>query len=112
MRLMVALDLRTEGHHWLLEQASRVASMCRGTLDMIYIQTQDGLDAAKVDSFVQRLQEMSLLIEPECRGDVRVVPGPLIETLASLSRTYEGLVVGPREPGALERLLVGQSRRV
>lgn len=107
MRLMVALDLQTEGHHWLLEQASRVASMCNGTLDLIYIQTDATLEATKVDSFVQRLQEMSLLIDPDCRGDVKVVSGPLIETLTTLSRTYEGLVVGPREPGALERILVG-----
>jgi len=107
MRLMVALDLQTEGHHWLLEQASRVASMCHGTLDLIYIQTDRDLESSKEDSFVQRLQEMSLLIDPKCRGEVQVVRGPLIETLTALSRTYEGLVVGPREPGALERLLVG-----
>ena len=107
MRLMVALDLKTEGHHWLLEQASRVTKLCNGTLDLIYVQTEGEDDGAKLKGYEARLNEMLLLVEPEQRGEIRVVSGSLIDALAQISRTYEGMVVGPREPGALERLLVG-----
>jgi nucleotide-binding universal stress UspA family protein len=107
MRLMVALDLRTEGHHWLLEQAGRVARLCGGTLDLLFVQTDEESDQAKTKAYEQRLNEMMLLVPAEHRGEVVVITGPLIDALTDVSRSYEGMVVGPREPGALERLLMG-----
>jgi nucleotide-binding universal stress UspA family protein len=107
VRLLVALDLQTEGHHWLMDQGSRVAAMSGGTLDLLYVQTDPTVSESQLKSFQHRLDEMARLIPVELRGETRIVAGDLIPVLSTESRSYEGMVVGPREPGAFERLFKG-----
>ena len=63
---------------------------------------------ADIDHFDTRLRSILNQVAPGRRGQARLEAGDAPEeVMVSLSREYDAVVVGPREPSALERMLRG-----
>lgn len=99
MRILAGIDLGLEGHDWLLERATRFAVSSKGTLDLVYI-TDNESHAATLDTMLERVPE-------ENRGKGFTSAGAPEDELIQLSRTYDAMVIGPREPSGLERYTQG-----
>ena len=103
MRIAVGIDLRTTGHGWLVERAGAWARALEGQVDLVYFST-GGDDA----THAQRLDVLLATLGPNQRGEAKVIAGAApAEGLVKLSRSHDLLVVGSREPAALERWLLG-----
>jgi len=107
MRLLVALDLRTEGHDWLLGQAARVGEMAGALLDLMFVRTPGLSPSVSEQEAQERLDAMMQKVPKDRRGSSVSPVGELVDVLTEASKKYDALVVGPREPGALERLFKG-----
>lgn len=99
MQLLLGVDLRVDGHDWLLNRAAWFASRINATIDLVFVTEQSG--------HLERLTVMCAQLPKSVRGTPRIAPGVPEDVLVSLSQTYDGMVIGPREPGALERFLKG-----
>ncbi|MEQ1506193.1 MAG: universal stress protein [Myxococcota bacterium] len=103
MRALVGIDLRATGHEWLVERAALYASRIGATLDLVYF-APDGVDATESRSRLERLFDA---VDPAIRGVARIERSDPQDGFVHLSPEYAVLVVGSREPPALERLLHG-----
>jgi nucleotide-binding universal stress UspA family protein len=103
MRALVGIDLRATGHDWLMERAALYAARLGAVLDLVYF-ASDGSDAAIRHG---RLVDLLESVPEALRGAARVEIAPPDEGFVQLSPEYDVLVVGSREPPALERLLRG-----
>jgi len=106
MRILVAVDLAVSGHDWLIGRASDLAGHLDATLDITYVRSPD-VSLASIDNFLAQLRMLLSKVEPARRGVPRCEVGVPDDVLVELSSEYDALVVGPREPGALERMLRG-----
>lgn len=101
MRMVVGLDLRAVEHEWLLERSTVYAERMNARIDLVYCtETPD-------PSFEQQLRRLLERIPEAHRGQPLVDPHPPAEGLVELSRACDLLVVGSREPLALDRILRG-----
>ena len=101
LKILAAIDLNTTGHDWLVGRAAGIAAAVRGSLDLLFVTTRAG----EVDA---RQQELATLLDTTgVQGAARVLVGHPIEVLLQETASYDALVVGPREPGALERFFLG-----
>jgi nucleotide-binding universal stress UspA family protein len=101
MRAVVGIDLRTDGHTWLLQRALAWSSRAGATIDLVNFAPSDDGD---------RLARLQLLLDtlPEpFRGRAWIDPAPPAEGLVQATETADLLVVGSREPAALERWIHG-----
>jgi nucleotide-binding universal stress UspA family protein len=103
MRALVGIDLRATGHDWLMDRAALYAARLGAVLDLVYF-ASDGFDAAIHHG---RLTELLEAVPEDQRGIARVELAGPDEGFVQLSSEYDLLVVGSREPPALERLLRG-----
>lgn len=103
MRALVGIDLDAEGHHWLVERASLYSRRIGAVLDLVYFAS----DAAELPNKRARLATLLEAVEPVGRGEPRVEIASPAEGFVQLSPHYGMIVVGSREPPALERLLHG-----
>lgn len=102
MKVLVGIDLNVSGHDWLLERATHLATGIDGRVDLVYVAPQ------RTKELVAKLTGMLKMLIPEDRqGQARVESGDPADVLVSLSTEYDVLVIGPREPSALQRFLVG-----
>jgi nucleotide-binding universal stress UspA family protein len=99
MRILAGIDLGMEGHDWLLTRATRFAEATGGTLDLVYV-SEDA-------SHVATLGEMLEKVPAAHRGKGFTQAGAPEDVLIELSRTYDAMVIGPREPAGLERYTQG-----
>ncbi len=99
MRILAGIDLGLEGHDWLLERATRFVVASQSTLDLVYI-TDDESHAATLEEMLTRVPEAN-------RGKGYTSAGSPEDQLIELSRTYDAMVIGPREPAGLERYTQG-----
>lgn len=106
MRALVGIDLRATGHEWLVDRAGLYADRLGATLDMVYFHAGTA-DPAEVAELRARLEELLARVPETRRGAARVEPDNAPEGFVHLSTEYEVLVIGSREPSALERLLHG-----
>ena len=107
MRILVAVDLGVSSHDVLLSRTDRFARLVGGTVDIAYVRRADA-SLADIDNYETRLRSLMSMIEPTRQGYTRLeVGGDVDEALVQASAGYDLVVVGPREPGALERLLKG-----
>jgi nucleotide-binding universal stress UspA family protein len=106
MRILVAIDLAVSGHDWLIGRANDWAGHLKAMLDIVYVRRAD-VSLAEIDNYHAQLQMLLDKVEHDRRGIPRCVVGTADDILVQLSSEYEVLVVGPREPGALERMLRG-----
>lgn len=104
MRILCGVDLRTEGHDWVVDRlVAWSQAMNHGTVDLLFV-TADGEERAP------RIRALDQLLErfPEDRrGRSLTRGGSPVDVLVSESTHYDVLVVGPREPGAIERMFLG-----
>ncbi|MEZ4319662.1 MAG: universal stress protein [Myxococcota bacterium] len=101
MKVLVGVDLTVQGHDWLLDRASRFAAVLGATVDLVFV-------ASTVTKEQDALLGGLLTLLPEAvRGVGRVEAGDPAETLVALTREYDALIVGPREPAMVQRWLLG-----
>lgn len=105
MRILLGVDLRIDGHDWLVEQASHFASRLGGQLDLLYVSGRE--DASVLAGRQQALDALLAAVPEAVRGQAVLKPGAPVDGLLEATRDYDALVVGPREPGALTRWFVG-----
>jgi nucleotide-binding universal stress UspA family protein len=103
MRALVGIDLRGTGHEWLVERAGLYAERLGAPLDVVYF-LGDGSEFAE---YRLRLDALMQELPAAARGIARIEHGHPAEGFVQLSSEYDVLVVGSREPTALERLLHG-----
>ena len=106
MRILVAVDLAVSGHDWMIGRASGLAGHLGATLDIAYVRSAD-VSLASIDNFHGQLQMLLAKVDPKRRGVPRLEVGKPDDVLVELSSEYQALLVGPREPSALERMLRG-----
>ncbi len=106
MRIVVAVDLAVSGHDWLIGRANNLANHLGATLDVVYVRSTD-VSMAEIDNYHALLHLLLGKIDPAHRGVPRCEVGVPDDVLVQLSLEYQALVVGPREPSALERMLRG-----
>lgn len=103
MKALVGIDLRASGHEWLVERIGLYAGRIGATVDLVYFLG----DGSEAPAHRAALEALLMVLPPELRGMARVEPEPPAEGLVRLSDEYAMLMVGSREPPALERLLHG-----
>jgi nucleotide-binding universal stress UspA family protein len=104
MRALVGIDLRIADHDWLLERAGAYAQRLGATVDLVYLQ----VEGADVEVPMRRLEGLLASLPEGVRGRARVEAASSPEEgLVQLTAEYDLMVVGNREPRALERLLKG-----
>ena len=103
MRALVDIDLRAGGHEWLVERAGIYAERIGATVDLVYFLGE----GSEAPGHRRALEELLALLPDASRGVARIEQEPPAEGLVGLSAEYTVLVVGSREPPALERLLHG-----
>ncbi|MBX2796361.1 MAG: universal stress protein [Myxococcales bacterium] len=103
MRVLVGIDLRASGHEWLVQRAGSYAERLEAQVDLVYL-----LGAAKEEARHRTaLQALLDALPKAVRGSPRVEAMDPADGLVELSVDYELMVVGSREPPALERMLRG-----
>ncbi|TNE91964.1 MAG: universal stress protein [Deltaproteobacteria bacterium] len=105
MRILLGVDLRIDGHDWLVEQASNFAIRLGGQLDLLYVTGRE--DAPTVTGRQKALEGLLATVPESVRGEAITRPGAPVEGLLDATANYDALVVGPREPDALTRWFVG-----
>lgn len=103
MRALVGIDLRATGHEWLVDRGALYAGRLGASLDLVYFHGGDG----EAPDHRTRIQELLARVPVEQRGAARLDPGSAEEGLVASSEEYDLVVMGSREPPALERLLRG-----
>jgi len=106
MRILVAVDLSATAHDWLIARSDDLAERLGATLDIIYVRSDDA-SLATIDNMLAQLQLLLSKVASTRRGVPRCEVGDPVTVLVALSSEYDALVVGPREPGAMERMLRG-----
>jgi len=105
MRVLAGIDLNTKVYGWLVAQAAFFANYMNAQLDLFFVlapyqESQRDQFQAELDSIMNGLSE-------EQRGKAILARGNPVDELVRKAEEYDALVVGPREPGALEALLFG-----
>lgn len=101
MRVLVGVDLTVLDHDWLLDRASRFAERIQATIDLVFVST------APSKQHEALLTGLLTLIPEGVRGRARVETGDPADGLIALTPEYDVMVIGPREPAALQRWLIG-----
>ncbi len=103
MRMLATVDLRRTNPEFVVTEAAYYAKRAAATVDILYAEsgpTPKDADRAEL----ARL--MSLVGESE-RGRVLHPTGAAVDVIIEYSAKYDVVVVGPREPGPVERMLLG-----
>ena len=100
MQTLIAVDLNAPYHEWVVERAIPLSTVAGGRVDVGYV----GEDDPRARS---RLTTLLRLIPENIRGEVRIEEGPIADRLLAWSKDLDLLILGPREPTAIERVLRG-----
>jgi nucleotide-binding universal stress UspA family protein len=103
MRSLVGIDLRAEGHEWLVDRAGLYGDRLGATVDLVYFLGGE----PELPEYRGRLIELLERLPEALRGAPRVEAAVAAEGFVHLSGEYDLLVVGSREPAMLERILHG-----
>ncbi|MCB9678724.1 MAG: universal stress protein [Alphaproteobacteria bacterium] len=101
MKVLVGVDLNVQGHDWLLDRAARFAGAIGAVVDLVFVAST----ASKEHEAL--LSGLLTLLPEERRGTTRVETGDPADALVALTREYDALIVGPREPAMFQRWLLG-----
>ncbi len=104
-KLLVGLDLKRPGYVWLMTRSADLADRLDGRVDLLYVSGRE--TEAQVAERRQQLEGLMRHVGEPHRGEVRTLPGMPAQVLDDQSTSYDALVVGPREPGALEGFFKG-----
>ncbi len=100
MRLLVAADIHAPYHEWVVDRARPLARAIGGSVDVGYV-------GEKTPAHEKKLDQILELFDEGQRGAGRLEEGAAAEVLIEWSKEYDGLILGPREPNAIERVLRG-----
>jgi nucleotide-binding universal stress UspA family protein len=106
MRVLLGVDLRIHGHEWLIDQAARFCEMVDGKLDFLFVAPARSTDV-DVENYRTRLANMLERVDESRRGRPIIKLGSAADMLRKSTADCDALVVGPRDPGALERMFLG-----
>ena len=107
MNILVAVDLAASEHSWLPERVVPLVSRIGGTVDVLYVRPTEST-LAQIDQLDTRLRQMIAQVPGPSRGrPVLQASDTPEEAIVAATEAYDLTVVGPREPGALERWLKG-----
>ncbi len=101
MRMVVGLDLRAAEHEWLIGRASLYAERMGAKIDLVYC-----AETAEPE-LRTRLEGLVASIAEPIRGVAVIDPHAPAEGLVEQSRHADLVVVGSREPLAIDRILRG-----
>lgn len=102
MRAVVGIDLRTDGHSWLLQRAVAWGSRAGARIDLVNFGPSEGSEEP-----LRRLHTLLETLPEPYRGRAWVDPSAPADGLVKLTHDADLLVVGSREPSALERWIHG-----
>lgn len=103
LRVLLGLDLKLSGHAWLLERAAWVARAEAAQVDLLFVATTE----REVPEARQQLARFLESLPEDLRGEALVEVGSPVDRLIEHTKGENLLLVGPREPGALERMFLG-----
>lgn len=103
MGVLVGIDLRAGGHEWLVARAGAYALQIGTQVDLVYLVGDGTEEPGQREALLQLLASLP----PRARGRARIEAMEPAQGLVDLSGGYDLMVVGSREPPALERLLKG-----
>lgn len=106
MRILAAVDLRVPNHEWIVGIGQAFAESVGAVLDLVFV-LPEGASEADGAARASALGALVATLPEGIRGEALTPTGDIVEQLATLSERYQALVVGPREPGAIEALLMG-----
>jgi len=101
MKILLGVDLLVQGHDWLLQRAARFAAVLGARVDLVFVSSAPSKEHDAL------LAGLMTLIPEDQRGRPRVEQGDPADALIRLTSEYDALIVGPREPAALQRWLLG-----
>ncbi|MFT4624063.1 MAG: nucleotide-binding universal stress UspA family protein [Myxococcota bacterium] len=100
MRLLVAADIHAPYHEWVVDRARPLARAIGGRVDIAYVGDASEVHKRKLESILE-------LFDAEQQGSVRMQTGNAADVLIGWSEEYDVMMLGPREPSAIERVLRG-----
>lgn len=98
MRILVGVDLGRPGYEHVVTQAGRFARSAGASVDLLYVGPPEALP---------RLETVLAELPAGVAGRAIVKAGSPVDVLVDEAATADVLVVGPRPPNPLERLLLG-----
>ena len=105
MRILTGIDLTMEDHDWILKPSIQIAGKLNAQIDLIYVMA--GAETSKVAHNLSQLQDLLATLPKQNQGQVICEPGTVVSGLVDRADKYDMIVIGPREPGPLERILRG-----
>ena len=105
MRILLGIDLRIDGHEWLVHQSVAFAERVSGRIDLVFAAGNE--DQAQRQERQRQLEDILQTLPEEVRGTAAILDGEAVEALVAMTDAVDILVVGPREPGALTRWIYG-----
>lgn len=107
MRVMAAVDIATRSQRWILSRSVEFAKRLGSTVDAHYVRSAS-LALADIDRADRRLQEWVHELPAEIRGQARIsIAESPEEGLVAAGDGYDAMIVGPREPNAIEAFFKG-----
>ncbi len=100
MRSLVGVDLQAPYHEWVVERAIPLVQLIGGQVDIGFVGPEEEESRRRLETL------MALVPEPQ-RGEIRLESGGVSQKLVEWSDDYDLLVLGPREPSAIQRVLRG-----
>lgn len=107
MRVLVAVDVSAATHGWLISRAVAFAERLGASVDAQYIRDSK-MSLQDIDSADRSLQDLVQNLPPGVRGQARIRMDDCTEAgLLEAAEGYDAMIVGPREPNAIEAFFKG-----
>lgn len=102
MRMLACVDLRRSEPEFVVDEAASWAADAGATVDLLFARTGDPSPEheAGLRALLQRVPEAH-------RGEALMPEGAAVDVIVKTSANYDLAVIGPREPGPVERVLLG-----
>lgn len=103
MRMLACVDLRRKEPEFVVDEAAWYARRAHATVDLLFVEPS----GTPAPGNTEALQQLLARIGPEQRGKVIHPTGSPVDVIVEYSSKFDLVVVGPREPGPVERMLLG-----
>lgn len=103
MQMLATVDLRRSHPDFVVHEAAHYARLAGATVDLLFVSPVSPPDP----EHQRRLEALMELIPAPQQGRVVHPSGPVVDIIAAHSARYDLVVVGPREPGPVERVFLG-----
>ena len=102
MRMLACVDLRRSEPEFVVDEAASWAADAGARVDLLFARTGDPAPEheAALRALLERVPEAH-------RGEALMPEGAAVDVIVKTSANYDLAVIGPREPGPIERVLLG-----